>query len=214
MKKLIPVFLFLFLASPALAQVRTVGTPISIGTSDIADGAVTTAKIAADAVTAPKIATDAVGSDEIAAGAVGSSEIATDGVGTAEIAADAVGASEIAASSVEVSELGSYFKSETDDGSSGTADTIDFTATAYHLSTLTGNVTYTFTDPAVVLHVTLEICQDAIGSRTAAFPANVRWAGGVTPTITATASKCDLVSCVFRPTPISYVCSIVQDYSY
>jgi hypothetical protein len=78
-----------------------------LGTSGIADDAITSAKIAADQITSTEIAADAVGTSEIAADAVTSSEIATDAVGTAEIAALAVGSAELAAASVTSAKLDS-----------------------------------------------------------------------------------------------------------
>lgn len=58
----------------------------TIATGDIADGAITEAKIGSNAVTSAKIATDAVGSSQIAAGAVGSSELASSAVTAAKVA--------------------------------------------------------------------------------------------------------------------------------
>jgi len=57
----------------------------SIGTTEIANDAITSAKIAADAVGSSEIAADAVGSSEIAANAVGASEIADDAVNKAKL---------------------------------------------------------------------------------------------------------------------------------
>lgn len=77
-----------------------------IGTTEIADDAITAAKIAADAVGSAEIASDAVGAAEIAADAVGSSEIAAGAVGPSELATDAVTAPAIAAGAVGTAELG------------------------------------------------------------------------------------------------------------
>lgn len=65
--------------------VGTVGAG-AVGTTELANDAVTAAKIAADAVGSSEIATDAVTSAEIAAGAVGTSELADLNVTAAKLA--------------------------------------------------------------------------------------------------------------------------------
>ena len=67
----------------------------SVGTSNIADGAVTAAKIASQTITADKIAADAVGTSELIDGAVTAAKIASQSITADRIAADAVGTSEI-----------------------------------------------------------------------------------------------------------------------
>ena len=81
---------------------------------------------------------------------------------------------------------------ETDNGNSGTADTIDWTLSNKQKSTLTGNVTYTFTAPGGPASLILKVLTGA-GSFTATWPAAVKWAGGTAPTITTTASRMDLI---------------------
>lgn len=96
---------------------------------------------------------------------------------------------------VSYTELGTYFTTQTDDGNCGSADTIDFTVTSAHKSTLSAaTCTYTFTDPAGTAHVTLLVCQDGTGSRLVTWPASIKWSGGSAPTLTTTASKCDVFS--------------------
>lgn len=62
--------------------------------------------------------------------------------------------------------------------------------------TLTGNCIFTFPTATAGRQFTLLLNQDATGSRTVTWPSSVRWAGGSTPTITATASKTDVLSFV------------------
>lgn len=58
--------------------------------------------------------------------------------------------------------------------------------------TLTANCTFTITNPtANVNGFTLVLKQDATGSRTATWPASVKWSGGVAPTLTGTANAVD-----------------------
>jgi len=89
----------------------------SVGTSELADNAVTTAKIAAGAVveadlatgavTADKIGSSAVTTAKIAAGAVTATELGSSAVTTAKISAGAVTTTEIANSAVTSSKLAS-----------------------------------------------------------------------------------------------------------
>lgn len=60
--------------------------------------------------------------------------------------------------------------------------------------TLTANVTsLTFTNGQRGSGYRLVLCQDGTGSRTlAGWDSKILWAGGTTPTQTATANKCDV----------------------
>lgn len=87
-----------------------------------------------------------------------------------------------------------YYDEEVDNGNSSTADTIDWTNGNKQLSTLTDNCTYTFTAPSGPASVTLRLIQDATGSRTATWPATVKWPGGTAPTLSTAASAIDVVS--------------------
>jgi hypothetical protein len=89
------------------------------------------------------------------------------------------------------------FTSEVDNGNSGTSDTIDWTQGNKQKSTLTGNVTYTFTAPSGPCSVTLKLIQDGTGSRTVTWPSSVKWSGGTAPTLTTTAGKVDIISLYF-----------------
>jgi hypothetical protein len=89
-----------------------------------------------------------------------------------------------------------YF-TETDNGNSSTADTIDWTVSNKQKSTLTGNCTFTFTAPPGPCSLILKLVQDATGSRTVTWPAAVHWSGGTAPTLTTTASKVDIISFYF-----------------
>lgn len=86
-----------------------------------------------------------------------------------------------------------YF-TETDNGNSSTADTIDWTKSNHQKSTLTGNCTFTFTAPNGPCMLSLKLVQDGTGSRTVTWPAAVHWAGGTAPTLTTTASKVDVIT--------------------
>lgn len=80
---------------------------------------------------------------------------------------------------------------------SGTAQTIPaVTADTISYVTLTGNCTFTFPAAGAGLSFLLALKQDTTGSRTATWPATVKWAGSTAPTLTTTASKTDLFSFV------------------
>lgn len=93
-----------------------------------------------------------------------------------------------------------YADGEVDDGNSGTADTIDWGTGNFHKSTLTGNVTYTFTAPDGPGRYQLMLVQDATGSRTATWPATVKWPGGTAPTLSTAASAVDIITFYYNGT--------------
>lgn len=86
-----------------------------------------------------------------------------------------------------------YF-TETDNGNSSTADTIDWTVSNKQKSTLTGNCTFTFTAPPGPCSLVLKLIQDGTGSRLVTWPATVHWSGGTAPTLTTTLNKVDIVT--------------------
>lgn len=102
------------------------------------------------------------------------------------------------------------FKSEYDNGNTSTAQTITWSNGNKQKSTLTGNCTFTFTAPTnTVTSLRLKLVQDGTGSRTATWPAAVKWASGTAPTLTTTASATDMVWCDFDGT--NYYCSTGLD---
>jgi len=72
-----------------------------------------------------------------------------------------------------------------------TAYTISLTSGTVQILTLTGNCTFTFPTAVSGKSFTILLKQDGTGSRTATWPATVKWPSGTAPTITATASKLD-----------------------
>ena len=83
---------------------------------------------------------------------------------------------------------------ETDNGNSSTADTIDWRVSNKQKSTLTANCTFTFTAPTKPCSLVLKLAQDGTGSRTVTWPATVHWSGGIAPTLTTTASRIDIIT--------------------
>jgi hypothetical protein len=74
---------------------------------------------------------------------------------------------------------------------SSTAITLSLTNGTVQIITLTGNCTFTFPTATAGKGFTLLLKQDATGSRTATWPASVKWPASTAPTITSTASKGD-----------------------
>lgn len=99
---------------------------------------------------------------------------------------------------------------ETDDGNSSTADTLDLSSCPVRKSTLTGNVTYTLTNPVTGGAYIIRILTGA-GGFTATWPATVKWAAGSAPTITVTASRMDLVSLLWDGT--NYYGTVSQNFT-
>jgi hypothetical protein len=83
-----------------------------------------------------------------------------------------------------------------------TADTttsyaLDWSAAPIHSLTLTGSCVFTFSNvPPAGGAVTLILKQDGTGSRTATWPAAVKWAEGTAPTITEAANSEDVLTFV------------------
>lgn len=79
---------------------------------------------------------------------------------------------------------------------SGTTPTIDLHTSTNFTHTLSGNTTYTFSNPAATNSVsafTLKVVQDASASGyTVTWPATVDWPNATAPTLTATANAVDI----------------------
>jgi hypothetical protein len=90
--------------------------------------------------------------------------------------------------------------------SSGTSLTINWNNGNKQAVTLTGNCTFTFTAPTVmVASLNLRLIQDSTGSRTVTWPAGVLWPGKVPAVLTTTAGGIDIISCYYNGT--NYYCS-------
>lgn len=69
--------------------------------------------------------------------------------------------------------------------------------------------TLTTSNPAVGTYL-VKFVQDATGSRTVSFPAAWKWAGGIVPVLTTTASKLDIVTLVYDGT--NFYATIVKNF--
>lgn len=173
----------------------------AVGSSEIDTDAVGSDEIATDAVGAAEIATDAVGSDEIATDAVDSDEIATDAVGAAEIAADAVGESELdlsitptltASWTFTTINNDDYHESVSTDATVSGATDIDVSSANVFEHTLTGDTTYSFTNPSSDPEgnsFTLIVSQDGTGGHDVTWPGSVEWDNGTEPATSTSANE-------------------------
>lgn len=95
-----------------------------------------------------------------------------------------------------------YLEKNTSVSVSSNAFTIDTSQGTHFDVSLTANVTgITFSNLLASSlwsqNITMFLKQDATGGRTVSgWPAAVKWPGGTPPTITATANKTDIVSCI------------------
>ncbi len=97
-----------------------------------------------------------------------------------------------------------YYANRFDNGtcSSGTA-TVDFNRGNTQAITLGANCTFTFTNAQLGARYLVEIIQDGTGSRTATWPANVRFSGGGSPTLTTTAGYKDILTLYYDGTNLN-----------
>lgn len=105
-----------------------------------------------------------------------------------------VGTSDTQTLSAKTIEAGTFTNGYTEEvvtANTSTAYTIDLANGSLQILTLTGNCTFTFPTATAGRGFTLLLKQDGTGSRTATWPAAVKWPASTAPTITATASKMD-----------------------
>lgn len=93
-----------------------------------------------------------------------------------------------------------YFKSEVDNGNSGSVDTIDWTKGNKQKSTLTNNCTFAFTNASGPCNLLLKLIQDEIGNRTVVWPSNVNWVGEDAPVLSTEAGSIDIICFYFDGT--------------
>ncbi len=91
---------------------------------------------------------------------------------------------------------------EQNDGTSGAAKLIDWSAGWNHVLELTANAAITFTAPAPGARLLLRLVQGGVGSfNPASWPASVRWANGnVAPVLTAAPGSQDILSFYYNGT--------------
>ena len=88
---------------------------------------------------------------------------------------------------------------ETSDGNSGSAKTIDFSVGSAHTVAMTANCTFTLSNAVAGGAYVLRLVQDATGSRTYTWPGNVKWPGAVAPAASG-ANATDLINLYYDGT--------------
>ncbi len=102
------------------------------------------------------------------------------------------------------------FTSEYDNGNSGASPTVNWTLGNKQKITLNNNATFAFTAPGGVSNLLLRIVQDGTGSRTAAWPASVKWPSGSPPTLSTAAAAEDVITCYYQGT--NYYCTATFNF--
>jgi hypothetical protein len=186
------------IADAAVTESKIAGAAVT--DSKIADGAVTESKIAGAAITQSKIAVGAITGSNIADAAITQSKIAADAVGAAQLQ-DGIPIS-MQGALLSGAELIDYAETSPTATISVGALTLDLHTGSVFDVVLTANVTsLTLANPPAVGRAgsaTLILRQDAIGGRTLAWPASVRWTGGTPPVVTPTANAIDIYAFVTR----------------
>ena len=90
------------------------------------------------------------------------------------------------------------------------ATTLDLSASNFFNLTLTGNVTFTFSNPPTGRAFTFTIVakQDATGTRTVTWPSGSKYAGAVTPPATTTANAVDIWSVMTYDAGTTWIVSL------
>ncbi|XAI96490.1 putative tail fiber protein [Microcystis phage Mel-JY34] len=81
------------------------------------------------------------------------------------------------------------------------AQAIDVSPQGYFAYTLTGNVTFSFSNvpsTGTAIAITIELIQGGSGSYTVTWPGTVKWPSNVAPVLTTTVGKIDVVTLVTR----------------
>jgi hypothetical protein len=78
--------------------------------------------------------------------------------------------------------------------------TVNFATGKMQSVTLAGNAAITLSGGAAGQRYVLSVSQDATGTRVPTWGTTIRWQGGTAPTLTATASKTDLIALIYDGT--------------
>lgn len=96
-------------------------------------------------------------------------------------------------------------------GNSGAALALSFDLADWHTLTLTNNCTLTFNNAVPGSVYRMQVVQDGVGSRTVTWPGTVRWVGAAAPTLTTTAGRTDIVTCLYDGS--FFYCSAQLNYN-
>jgi hypothetical protein len=98
---------------------------------------------------------------------------------------------------------GHFYATQTDDGNSGAAKTIDWAAGNEHVLTLTAACTLTFSNPKAGAHYVLVVTQNGTGGWAITWPGTVVWSGGVQAELLLAAAAVSLIAFYYNGT--SYI---------
>lgn len=116
---------------------------------------------------------------------------------------DGINPSQIAPTFQQLSTLGAGARQTITDA---TTFTLDCALGSFHSITLGGNRTAAaFSNPVAGQHLYLKVTQDATGSRTITWNANVDWAANTAPTLSTTAAASDLLEFVYDGTAEHFI---------
>ena len=106
--------------------------------------------------------------------------------------------------------LKAYSEFVTTNAASTGATTLDLSSSNFFNLTLTGNVTFTFSNPPSgrAFNFTVVAKQDATGGRTITYPAASKYAGAVTPPATTNANAVDIWSVMTYDAGTTYIVSL------
>jgi hypothetical protein len=90
--------------------------------------------------------------------------------------------------------------------------TVNWASASTQDVTMTGSPTITFSNATAGEVYRLAACQDSTGSRTITWGSTIRWAGGAAPTLTTTASKCDVITCAYVNSTLGYFCDADKNF--
>lgn len=163
----------------------------------------------------PTVALDVTGAAKVSAGlTVSASGAAITGDSTITGALEVTGASTLAAVSATTIQASDTVTitgaqgvtAQYSAGNTSTALTIDWDNGNSQSCTLTGNVTFTFSNPISGAFYSLYAVQNGTGGYSMTFPSTVRWEGG-TPSFVTTANRATLMT--FYYTGTRYIGSVV-----
>ena len=100
-------------------------------------------------------------------------------------------------SSAKLKIAGQYGSTLFDAGNSSTSITLDWDNGNTQFVTMTGNCTFTLSNPKDGFRYIVFMKQDGTGTRVPTFPSSVKWGGGTVPTWATAAGRVDLVTLVW-----------------
>jgi hypothetical protein len=114
------------------------------------------------------------------------------------------------AATVGTTRLRSYDEYINANTASTGATTLDLSSGNFFNLTLTGNVTFTYSNVPVgrMVSFTIAAKQDATGGRTITWPTGTKWAGGVAPPATTSANALDIWSVMTYDGGTNYISSL------